>query len=184
MPNPVEFSIDSLVRAYVACRGNQVETAERLGVDRRTVAKYLRSKEGQERLARYTADVLDQYHVSAMRVVGEAAAIAFSDLPRILQDGATIETLNQLEAHHRAAVAAVECDREGNIVKIRMHPKMEALKVLAVYAEIAGLGAVPQDAPDGTSSGRGELGGLHITGPSKEVTTDEARPIPRPERVD
>lgn len=185
MPDkPTELTVEAVVRAYVASRGSQPEAAARLGCNRKTVGKYLRSEEGQERLAKYAGEILEQYHVSATRVVGEAAAIAFSDLPRILQKAMTIETLNELDAHHRAAIAEVTCDSDGKVTRVKLHPKLDSLKLLAVYAEIAGLGAVPPEGAEGTAATRGEVGGLHITGPQEATITDEYREIPRPERLD
>jgi len=175
------LTTEAVVRAFIANRGNAKAAGEEVGCIGKTVQERLATEEGQRLLAEYTGSLLEQYHVSATRVVGEAAALAFSDLPRILQGATTIEQLNQLEPQHRAAISQVECDSKGRVTKLRVHSKLDALKLLAVYAEIAGMGATPTT--DDQVDPRARLGGLTIIGPT-EASHAVDRGIPRPEKLE
>lgn len=172
----------SVAAAYVAERGNLSAAARRLDMDRDVARGHLRTELGQQVLADLAGELLDQYRVSAMRVVGEAAAIAFADLPRILREARTVEELAELDAHLRAAISELVIGEDGNIEKVRLHPKLPALQLLAQYADIAGLGSGAADDP---ASARPELGGLTIVGPGGN-TDDQSRraAIPVPQKLD
>jgi hypothetical protein len=174
-----------VVAAFVANKGNAAAAARDLGIGQRTAYARLKTPEGQVMVAEYAGELLEQYRVSAMRVVGEAAAIGFSDITQTL-NCKTAEDLLALPVQVRAAIAQIEQDSDGNIIKVRMHPKLDALKLLAMYTSIAGLG----DTGDPTST-RPELGGLTIVGGTdtkanqNDSTTPPARRvIPRPEKLD
>ena len=77
----------ALARAYVANRLNAAATAREFDLDPKTVKLRLERPEGRAIVDEFVTAQLEQYSVSATRVVGEAAAIAFADLPSILSAG-------------------------------------------------------------------------------------------------
>ena len=183
----------AIVLAYIAERGNQSAAARRLEIDRGTVRQHLRTELGQQLVAELTAEALDQYRVDAMRVVGEMAAIGFADLPAMLNGVTKVAQLANLEPHQRAAISEVTLADDGETIeRIKLHPKIPALQLLAAYAGVEGLGA------DGAgTSSRPELGGLHIIGGPVEANQHGngkngsngsngagRRTIPKPERLD
>lgn len=163
------------VLAFVDARGNTRETARALGWDLKKVNHCLRHKLGQELLVEHLASLQEQYRVDAQRVVGETAAVAFSDLPALLREAGTIEQLAAQPPHIRAAVMEVQVDADGRIEKLKMHPKLQALNALATYLRLAGTGD-----PSGHFEDRSSLGGLTLIGPGGE---DHAQALPRPARA-
>lgn len=174
-----------VVAAFVAEKGNAAAAGRSLGIGEATARKHLKSPDGQVLLAEYAGELLEQYRVSAMRVVGEAAAIGFSDITATLSCD-TVDDLQALPVQVRAAISEVQTDSNGKVVKVRMHPKLDALKLLAMYTSIQGLG----DTDDPTSS-RPELGGLTIVGGTDTQANQDDTPkpsarrsIPQPQKLD
>jgi hypothetical protein len=177
--NPSERDILQCVDAYVAERGVATSAARRLGFSDRKVRTALRTQLGQRRLIERTTALLEQYRVDSERVVGEAAAIAFADLPQILFRARTRDQLAALPPHQRAAVSEVHFDSDGNIEKIKLHPKLSALQLLASYLGMAGAGA-----DSATAEQKSELGGLTIIGPDWDREPSTTVKIPRPRRIE
>ena len=77
----------------------------------------------------------ERLDIEADRAMIELARIAFADVTDVIQivDGdVTVRDTAELTAGQRAAIASIEKTKDGHL-KVRMHPKVQALESLAKH---------------------------------------------------
>ena len=106
----------------------------------------------------------ERVRVSADRVLGEMARIAFSDIGAIAEwdeDGVTLKPKAEIGPHDRAAIVEIRSRRgaHGADTQIRLHSKRYALEGLARHLGLYGRGAktIAEAEPSDAKAAREEL---------------------------
>ncbi|HLJ19651.1 MAG TPA: terminase small subunit [Stellaceae bacterium] len=128
---------------------NAAAAARRAGYSERTAREQAHQLMAQPKVAYAIRAAMDdrshRLKISAERVLLELARIAFSDIGRIIDwsgDALTVEPPGRLSADDRAAIAEIAVipgdGERGLAVKVRMHDKQRALRLLARHLRLTG----------------------------------------------
>lgn len=109
-----------------------------------TASEFLQEYEVQQELTRLREELLQNAEISRDMLVRELKGVAFSDITDYVQvsgGGVDIKSFDDLPAHKRGAVAEVSeqaNDFGGSSVKIKLHPKLDAIGKLLKMAGLDG----------------------------------------------
>ena len=106
-------------------------------------ARLLGSARVQARIAQLQAPIIEKLEISTERVLDEVAACAFGRADRIFKwgpGGVLIVDMDQVPEDQRAAVAEVSqtFSESSSTVRLKMHDKLSALRLLGQYLKLWG----------------------------------------------
>jgi Terminase small subunit len=125
------------LQAYVA-NGRNVEAAEEVANYSKTYGRTVLQKPHiRQRLAEIMQQAMRKMQVSQAVVLEEIACLAFSDITDLGEVGniKTMQDMRNLPKSVRHAIHSIDF-KDGIISKIRMHPKIQSLSVLAEATEL------------------------------------------------
>ena len=139
---------ETFCMAYVANGRNATRAAVDSGYSEKNAQKIgsqliVKSRAVQDRIAELSAPILEKLEISAERVLDEVAACAFGRADKVFRwgpGGVLIIDMDQVPEEQRAAVAEVSqtFSESSSTVRLKMHDKLSALKLLGQYLKLWG----------------------------------------------
>jgi len=118
------------VDAYIATNGNATQAAIEAGYSRKTAtaqgSRLLRNVNVSAEIKRRQGEIADRYALRAEEVLRQVACIVSSDPAALFDESGKLLPIHKMPSEVRAAIASVELDEEGRVVKVRLWDKNTA----------------------------------------------------------
>lgn len=140
-----QLFVDAYVQCGVGSRA-MVETGYRGERARHEAWEILKRPDVQAAIAERTEEAIAEAGVTNHRILIELARIAFHDVTRLFDKDGRMLPIGEWPEAERAAIESTEVEEtevaggQGRVVsrtkKVRMHDKLQALKILAQYKKL------------------------------------------------
>ncbi len=140
MPELSNPQYEEFALRFIACH-NTSRAATQAGFSAQYGNNLLRDPAVKERIAELLTEKFTALHMTADEVLGQLARIARADVRDLYEESGKLKSARDLDENVVAAIAgmdSIELGESGTLKKVKLTPRLEALKVLAQYHKLVG----------------------------------------------